>query len=69
VDTKVMGNRTYALVKFSFPDVSTKKRKEMLEKIIHETGSIAFIEWWSKGSIIHKPRSDFYGILVFHKHS
>lgn len=41
----------------------------MLEKIIQETGAIAMIEWWSKGSIIHKPKSDFYGILVFRKHS
>mgnify|MGYP001137920395 CR=1 FL=1 len=69
LDTKVMGSRTYALVKFTFPDVGAKKRTEMLEKIVRETGSIALIEWWSKGSIIYKPRENFYGILVFRSSS
>ena len=67
LDTKVTNSRTYALVKFSLPDSSTKKRKETLEKIIQETGSIGLMEWWTKGSIVHKPRSNFYGILVFRK--
>jgi hypothetical protein len=28
---------------------------------------MAVVEWWSKGSILYKPQSMFYAILVFKK--
>lgn len=59
------GSRVYALAKLSLPQVSRGRRRKVLEKVVQESGLIAVIEWWTKGSIVAKPKSDFLGILVF----
>ena len=65
VNQKVMESRIYQLVRFSLSEVSTGKRRRIVQTILSESGAIGLIEWWTKGSIVKKPKSHFYAILVF----
>ena len=64
LDEKITQSRTYQLIRFSIPKQSSKIRRRIMEKILDESDAIGLIEWWSKGSIIHKPKWEFYSILV-----
>jgi len=65
VSAKRVGTLGYQLVKFSLPEMSRSKRSEALHKVLEETHAKALIEWWSRGSIVNKPRRQFYCILIF----
>ena len=39
-------------------------RNRVIDMIMDETDAIGFIEWWTNGSIIHKPKWNFYGVLI-----
>lgn len=61
----MIGSRIYQLVRFSISEVSTDKRNKIIQAVLDESGAIGLIEWWTKGSIVQKPKSQFYAILVF----
>lgn len=65
VDQKVTKTRMYQLIRFFLPKMSTAARKTMMEKILDENGAIGLIEWWIRGSIVQKPKWQFYAILIF----
>lgn len=65
VARKVTKTRTYQLLKFQLPKMSSEFRRRMFSRILIETNALGLIEWWVKGSIINKPQSHFYAILVF----
>jgi hypothetical protein len=58
-------SRVYRLVKLSLPNVSTNQRKRVIETLLDGRGAIGLIEWWMRGSIVKKPKWQFYCLLVF----
>lgn len=64
VSEKNANNTTYKLVKNRLLEVSREKRKKILESIMDKEHAFGLIEWWSKGSIVSKPRKEFYIILL-----
>ena len=67
IDERTTKSRTYQLVRFSLSKGSTKIRKRIMEKILDESGAIGLVEWWLRGSIVQKPKWEFYGILVLER--
>ena len=61
-------DRTYKLVRFSLPDVSSKKRSKLIVEFLNnQANAIGIMEWWVRGAIIKKNRRDFQAILVLRK--
>ncbi|MEM4177108.1 MAG: hypothetical protein QXS29_06060 [Nitrososphaeria archaeon] len=68
VDIKKVDDKTMVLLKFKLPPVSIKKRKSIIKNFFDESGADALIEiFWTKGSIIHKDKYQFYVILIFNE--
>jgi RNA-binding protein YhbY len=61
---KSLQTRRYKLVRISLSKINREARRKLLDKILDEKGTIAVIEWWGEGSIIHKPKERFYLIIV-----
>ncbi|MEM2980557.1 MAG: hypothetical protein QW385_04200 [Thermoproteota archaeon] len=55
----------YKLFEFELPCVSGQKRRRILEAVMERTGAYALIEWWTRGSILYKPKYHFHAILLF----
>jgi hypothetical protein len=64
IGESVLEDRTYRLIRISMPKVSSKTRNKILERILDEENGIGLMEWWDHGSIINKPKHDFYIIII-----
>jgi hypothetical protein len=60
----VRDDRIYQLVRFSLPDVSSRKRTLIIHDFLNQANAIGLMEWWTGGSIVKKPRRDFQAVLV-----
>jgi hypothetical protein len=67
IGKRVLQERIYLLVRCSLPEMSAKARRKVLESYSDRKNAIGFIEWWDRGSILTKPREEFYVIVVLRK--
>jgi len=65
INTKVVGGRVYQLIEVVSPSKSSKERSNFLYRLLEESGAMGLIEWWTKGSIIKKPKRRFLCMLIF----
>jgi hypothetical protein len=65
INTKVVNSRVYQLIEVVSPSKSSKSRSNFLHRLLEETRAIGLIEWWTKGSIIGKPKEHFLCVLIF----
>lgn len=64
INTKVVGSQVYQLIEVVSPSKSSKERSSFLYRLLEETRAVGLIEWWTKGSIIKKPKGQFLCVLV-----
>jgi len=64
VDVKIINSRVYQLIEIRSQFTNRERRADFLQRLVEGTGAIRMIEWWSKGSIVKKPRDAFQCILV-----
>lgn len=67
LNTKVVNSRVYQLIEVISPSKSSKERSNFLHKLLEETRAVGLIEWWTKGSIIKKPKRQFLCVLILQK--
>lgn len=65
VGEKRLESRVYKLLRFSPTKTDIRLRKKILKKILAEKKAIGTIEWWEKGSIVHKLKVPLEIITVF----
>lgn len=65
IHTKLTETRKYQLVKIYLYDINKKLRQKILESLMEETKAMASIEWWTSGSIVHKPKNETSMLLIF----
>jgi len=56
--------RMYKLLRLSLTKTSNEVRKKILDDILHEEKTIGTIEWWTRGSIVHKPKAKFDIVII-----
>lgn len=69
IDERIAETRIYQLVRFSLSKTNATTRRRIMKEILEKSSVIGLIEWWKKGSIIHKPKWQFYCILVLKRSS
>jgi len=66
IETERVGGVTRKLIRFHLPDISSRRRNGIVNRVFNESKADMFIEYfWTRDSIIHRERQNFYGILVF----
>jgi len=64
ISEKHSKERIYKFLRFSLSQTSNVARKKIINKILDRERSVGIIEWWTGGSIVHKPKSEFQAILI-----
>lgn len=69
IDQRATSDRIYQLVRFSLSGATPTKRRRVLKRVLEDSDALGLIEWWERGSIVHKPWSRFHAILIVDKPS
>lgn len=64
INAKVVDKRVYKLIEVISASESSKARSNFLHRLLEETRAVGLIEWWTKGSIIKKPKGQFLCVLI-----
>jgi hypothetical protein len=64
VSERTSQGRVYRLLRMSIPKTSKEKRRRILDEILNEEKAIGIVEWWTRGSIIHKPKTEFQILVI-----
>ena len=46
-----------------------RARRRILKRVLEDNDALGLIEWWERGSIVKKPRSHFYAVMIVDKPS